>query len=402
MTQPVMAPAGVIASLIAGVLIYGMAMGTTYPLLGIMLSDQVAATWNGINAAATGLGLLAGVAIVPAFSRRFGAGRTALLGVVLMAASLAMLALARDFWLLFVVRMLLGCGANMLFVVAETALNVLTAPARRGRIMGIYTAAVALGFVVGPAVVALASDRPVALLLACAVVTAFALLPLHFARASVDRSVQPTSAARILPSVIALPFAFGFLFAASAIDAVAISLLPLIALDHSYTVQTGALFVTVFHVGLLVGQPVVGSALDHLGRRRTVLACCIVSLSCTVVLAFAGQIHFWPTALLMLIWGGTNYGLYTAGLALIGDRFSGEALSAATAAFAAVYALASVWSPVLAGGMLDSIGAGGFYLGIAGVYLIATICGVAFFRPVEPTLCPETNPDPWSVGPGDS
>ena len=69
MATSAMAPARVMACLIAGVLIYGLAMGTTYPLLGILLSDRVAAAWNGVNAAATGLGLLVGVALVPILGR---------------------------------------------------------------------------------------------------------------------------------------------------------------------------------------------------------------------------------------------------------------------------------------------------------------------------------------------
>ncbi|WP_282604790.1 MFS transporter [Pelagibius sp. Alg239-R121] len=374
----------IIAALISGVLIYGLAMGTTYPLLGVLLSADVPAVWNGINAAATGLGLLSGVVVVPILGRQFGAGFTALSGVILMAGSLVILAIVRDFWALFAARFLLGCGANMLFVVAETALNVFAEPARRGRIMGVYSAAVAFGFVIGPAVVAVTPDTPLLLLLICAFATLCAILPLGFVRTAVDCAIRPTSVTRILPAVIAFPFAFGFLFVASAIDAVVISLLPVIALDQSYPIETGVMFVTIFHIGLLVGQPAVGIALDHFGRRQTVLGCCLVSLGSTALLFFGNRFGFWPTALLMFFWGGANFGLYTGGLALIGDRFSGAALTAATAAFAAVYAVASIISPVLAGQTIDSVGAEGFYMIIAVIYLAALLCGAAFFRPLEP------------------
>lgn len=371
----------VIPTLIAGVLIYGLAMGTTYPLLGIVLAQHQSAVWNGVNAAATGLGLLLGVVLVPAFAKRLGAGMTALSGIVVMAAALSALAFGRDFWILFVGRLLLGCGANLLFVIAETALNTFAAPARRGRIMGLYTAATAFGFVVGPAIVAAMPQAQTMLLLICAAITAFALLPLRAVRAPIDRSVRPTSVTRILPAVIAFPFAFAFLFMASAIDAVAISLLPIVALDQSFSIEAAALFVTVFHIGLLVGQPVIGAALDRLGRRHTVLGCCIVSFGCAAALGFGDRFGFWPAALLMFVWGGANYGLYTAGLALIGDRFTNEALTAATAAFASVYAVAAVASPTLAGQAIDRFGADGFYAATAGIYLSALICGAVFFRP---------------------
>ncbi len=382
----------VIAALITGVLIYGLAMGTTYPLLGVVLSDQVSGASNGLNAAATGLGLIAGVILMPPVARRFGAGTAALIGVGVMVASLVALALTREFWLVFAARMALGFGANLLFVVAETALNIFADPVRRGRVMGIYSAAVAVGFVLGPAVVAATPDTPMLILLGCAVITVFALLPLSKARVSVDGAVQPTAARQMLPSILGFPFAFGFVFIGASVDAVVISLLPVIALGHGYTVEQGALFVTIFHIGLLVGQPLVGTALDHYGRRRSVLGCGAASLGCTVMIAMVGTHGFWPVAALMLVWGGANYGLYTAGLALIGDRFSDGALTAATAAFALVYAVASVFAPVIAGGTTELLGATSFYMSTALVYLAVTLIGAALFRPDEPTLAPRSMP----------
>ncbi|RUV79806.1 MFS transporter, partial [Mesorhizobium sp. M1A.F.Ca.IN.020.32.1.1] len=101
-----------IIALILGVTIYGFAMGTTYPLLGLLLSDQVSGALIGINTAATGLGLMTGVVLLPGLGRRLGAGRTALAGVGLLAAALVALAFLRDFWPVFAARLVLGCGAG--------------------------------------------------------------------------------------------------------------------------------------------------------------------------------------------------------------------------------------------------------------------------------------------------
>jgi MFS family permease len=313
-----MKSSNVIAALIVGVLIYGLAMGTTYPLLGVVLSHQVTGTLNGLNAGATGLGLLLGVLAMPSVSRRIGTGMTMLIGVATMATSLTALALTRDFWLIFAARLALGVGANFMFVIVETALNVFSPSDRRGRIMGLYSAAVAFGFVTGPAIVAAAPDAPLPVLLGCAVVAALALLPLNRVRRPIDAEVRPAPARRMGSAVLAFPFPFAILFIASAVDAVAISLLPFITLDQGFPITQGALFVTVFHIGLLAGQPLVGTALDVVGRQRTVVVCCALSLACTLLLAFSGQFTFWAAAGIMFVWGGANYGLYTAGLALIG------------------------------------------------------------------------------------
>ncbi|WP_292721431.1 MFS transporter [Mesorhizobium sp.] len=85
----------------------------------------------------------------------------------------------------------------------------------------------------------------------------------------------------------------------------------------------------------------------------------------------------------MLVWGGANYGLYTAGLALIGDRFRAEMLTAATAALASVYALAAIIGPVVAGGMMTALGAQGLFGAAAVVYLTALCGGLWLFRLAE-------------------
>jgi len=384
MPRPMPAETQTVAALILGVTIYGFAMGTTYPLLGLVLADQVSGVLNGLNAAASGLGLLMGVVVAPGLCRRLGAGRMALMGVAMMTVALLALAGIRTFfWPMFAVRLMLGCGAGLMFIVAETALNALAAPERRGRIMGLYTAGNALGFVVGPAMIAAMPDRPALLLLGCAAVTLVTLIPFAAVARPVGRMVVPAPARSVLPAIAAAPFAFGFLFIAAVIDAIAISLLPVILLDRGLTVPQGALMATVFHIGLVIGQPLIGLALDAAGRRRAVLGCCAVSFACTLPLVSADA-GFWPVAGLMLVWGGANYGLYTAALALIGDRFRSAALTAATAAFAAVYAVAAMLGPMLAGGMTTVFGAQGFFGAAALLYFAALLGGLRLFRPVEP------------------
>ncbi|RWB93464.1 MAG: MFS transporter [Mesorhizobium sp.] len=164
-----------------------------------------------------------------------------LLGVGLLAAALVALAFLRDFWPVFAAHLVLGCGAGLMFIVAETALNAAAAPERRGRIMGVYTAASALGLVLGPPMIALMPDRPAALLLGCAAIALMALIPFAAVRLRVSRAVAPGSARHILPAIAGFPLAFGFLFIASMVDAVAISLMPVIMLDRGFDVSQAAL-----------------------------------------------------------------------------------------------------------------------------------------------------------------
>lgn len=374
-----------IPAMIAGVLVYGLAVGASYPLLGLVLAGQVPAAWNGLNAAAMGLGMLAGIASLPRLARWLGAGRTVLLGVLAMALALGLMAWEQSFALLFGARLLLGWGSNLMFVVVETAINQQSAAGRRGRILGLYVAANTLGFVVGPALVALAPDRPGPLLAACAAVALLSLLPFSRARRILDRQPLPP-AGGALAVVRALPFAFALVLLASLVDSLVLSLLPVILTAQGASAASSALMVALFHVGLMVGQPLVGFGLDRLGRRRTVLACCGLACLATGLLAAGGAGEGPLPVLAFLVWGGSTYGLYTAGLALLGDRFAGGELLAGTGTIAAVYALAAVAAPLSAGSLLQALGPGDLFAVTALLYLLAGLAGACRFRPPEPSL----------------
>jgi hypothetical protein len=57
--------------------------------------------------------------------------------------------------------------------------------------------------------------------------------------------------------------------------------------------------------------------------------------------------------LMMFVWGGVSWGMYTLGLALLGERFQPGQLAAANAAFVMVYEVGSITGPVVSGAALD-------------------------------------------------
>lgn len=363
----------VVAALIAGVGVYGMALGTTYPLLGILLSDTAGDAMNGLNAAATGLGLLTGIALIPSLSIRLESGWVPPLGILVMAGSLAALSVAEGFWSVFAARFALGIGANFLFVIVETALTAMTPTRHRGRVMGLYTSVTAFGFVAGPALVAGYVHLAQTVLLGCAAIVGLAVVPLAAAARSVSASVSPAPWRAMLAPLRGDTGVLALVFLASAVDAIVIALLPVISLRQGFSTAEGAGLVAIFHLGLVLGQPLIGVCLDMVGRRRTLIACCAVSVAATAVAASAGLLGFWPVAAVMLVWGGANYGLYTGGLTVLGDTYRGAALAAAVSCFAAIYAVASSMAAPLSGLVLEGAGAAGFYAVCAGAYGLALV-----------------------------
>jgi hypothetical protein len=56
---------------------------------------------------------------------------------------------------------------------------------------------------------------------------------------------------------------------------------------------------------------------------------------------------------MMFLWGGVSWGIYTLGLALMGERVPAGQLAVANSAFVMMYELGSFGGPIIAGGAMD-------------------------------------------------
>ena len=140
-----------LAGVIATVSVFAIAQGLSYPLLSFILQRQgMSPSLIGLSAAMTPLGFILSAPLIPWLSRRFGAGRTALACAGLAALLLALIGWQQNVWLWFPLRFLLGLSVNPLYVISETWMIALTPPAKRGRIMGLYTSIISAGFATGP------------------------------------------------------------------------------------------------------------------------------------------------------------------------------------------------------------------------------------------------------------
>ena len=148
-TEPT--PWAAIAGVIATVSVFAIAQGLSYPLLSFILQRQgVSPGLIGLSAAMTPIGFIVSSPLIPALARRFGAGRTALSCAGLSAIVLALIGWTQDLYPWFLLRFLIGVTTNPLYVLSEIWMIALAPPARRGRIMGVYTSVISAGFAAGP------------------------------------------------------------------------------------------------------------------------------------------------------------------------------------------------------------------------------------------------------------
>jgi predicted MFS family arabinose efflux permease len=102
----------------------------------------------------------------------------------------------------------------------------------------------------------------------------------------------------------------------------------------------------------------IGWIADHTSKRGTIIACFIGACICLLSMPFAiGSIWIWP---LLLFTGAAGFGIYTVGLAELGDRFNGADLVAGTAAFSTAFGLGALTGAALCGVAMAAFGAHGF------------------------------------------
>jgi len=173
---------GLIA-VIASMVIVNLVYGLTLPLLSLVLDSQ------GISKSVIGLSIVAqacaGVVLAPFIPRlmqRTGAARLMQYATLLAAATLIVLGLVQDVYLWFPLRFLLGAAAAMLWSASEVVINELADDNWRGRIIGVYGSAGAVGFALGPLVLIMTGTEGLLPFAVTAAIIILASLPLILIR----------------------------------------------------------------------------------------------------------------------------------------------------------------------------------------------------------------------------
>ncbi len=353
-----------LAGIIATVSVFAIAQGLGYPLLSFILQRQgMSPSMIGLSAAMTPLGFILSAPLIPLLSRHFGAGRTALSCAGIAALLLALIGWQQNVWLWFPLRFLLGFTVNPLYVISETWLISLTPPAKRGRIMGVYTSIISAGFALGPFTLAFVGTTGwppflvgIGAFLLCGLCLLKVLpkLPdLH------DGHAQQASVGRFVPQARLLLFA---VFAAAAFEQVALALMSVYGKGYGSSEAKISMLLAVFVAGNIALQIPLGMLAERQGAHRALLLCAQATvLGCLVLPWSFNSILVWPV---VFVWGAVSFGVYTMALIQLGERFSGSMLMAGNAAFAMVWGVGGIAGPPVTGLVMELIGVQGFPLSL--------------------------------------
>ena len=335
------------AAVIVAATIFGLSYSLSAPLIAMSLAASGhSGSYIGLNAAMHALGVLLIAPVMPTLAARFGARTLAVAALVVTAVVLAAFARVTDVAWWFPMRVVLGMAAEVLFVMSETWTNVLSTEQARGRTMAVYTAALSLGMVLGPALLSVLGVDAGAYLAGAAIAlaaVAFILPPWVVApRRSVPEPAQPLRYMRLAPIALATTVLN------AGVETAGLSFISLYATQLGWTEARAMQLISVLMLGAIVLQLPIGWLADKVDKRRLVLALAAISALTALFWPFALR-ETWLAFGVVFVWGGLFVGIYTVMLAMVGSRFQGNDLVGVYAVMGLAWGLGALVGPTLAG-----------------------------------------------------
>ena len=353
----------------------GFGFGLLMTLVSLRLEEMTgSALMTGINGAAAALSTLAATPVLPFLLRRIDGRRLMMGSFLFVALTIMLMPLLENAWIWIALRFIGGMPLTFVFVVSESWINQIAPRANRATILGIYAATLSAGFGAGAALLSLIGTEGATPFFAGAVIVAASIIPLLLLRGpgvepprkgEADISAQ-FRAMRGAPTAMMAAIAFG------ALESALYQLGPVYGVRIGLTPETAALLVSAGAIGGIALQVPLGWLADRFGRTRMLM---LIAASGVIGPLFLHlTTGFTPGLFIVLFfYAGLIAGLYTVGLALIGERFEGGGLVAANAAFVFGYGLGSLVGTPLAGQSMDMFNPWGFLPAMAALAALPLI-----------------------------
>lgn len=358
------------------------------------------------GASNTMVGLVMAIEFISVFAISFGLRgilrvislRTGLLlSALFRLPSLLLLAYFTDMpmWLLLV--FVHGIGNFLNQILLQTWINSLPFERSRGLSMALFGTSISLGLACGPVVLQLLDSvsesiadlvplidqvvlnyldlaRPEAVqtstqisLIASAMITTLAMLPTLLGGMLIPR-FRMTQSSNIPQAVRKAP-AIMFAVAVSGVSILGVqSFITLYGLSNNLTLDQASLLLTAFMLGSILLEVPTAWISDFFDRRYVMIVLVFLSLICASYLPIAIYTPHLAWGLLFL-WGGVIGGLFSVCLAMTAERFSGEYLISANAAFSIMDNIGGMIGILLIGVCMDLFGSDGlpYVIMLAGV-----------------------------------
>lgn len=379
MNKPITLRFWILVSIVA---ISGFSQGMLLPLIAIIFEqDGVSSSMNGLHATGLYIGVLVASPLMEAPLRRFGYKPIILVGIFLVALSLAFFPIWKSYWFWFILRLAIGIGDHMLHFATQTWITSFSAKERIGRNISIYGLFFGLGFAAGPLMIGLVKiNTALPFILSSAISLAAWLTvwllknehPEHdtdstsfFGTMKRFRKVFQYAWIAFLP-----PFGYGFL------EASLNGNFPVYAIRSGIGVDAVALLLPAFAIGGILSQLPLGILSDKLGRRNVLI---VVTLSGFLTFTAAGLLESSTIGLLICFFlAGTLVGsTFSLGISYMADLLPKSLLPAGNLMCGIFFSFGSISGPFIGGIAIQ------WLKGISFFYVISTMLLLIFIALVS-------------------
>jgi MFS family permease len=357
---------GVIAAMAVVNLVYGI----SFPLLALVLDSQgVSKSMIGISTIMQAVAVLAIAPFAPGLMNRFSPARLMQVMGVVLSFLFILAGLYQNVWFWFPLRFIIGAATAMLWIASESLINQLAEDQWRGRIIGVYAAVGAAGFALGPMLLIATGSAGMLPFIATSVLTLLAALPLFLVtHHSLDLDTEATTG--IWKVFLLAPVIMLANVAYAAVVESMITFFPLYGINLGMTQEFSLGLMTIMGLGSMILVLPLSWVADHVNRLAMLIVVLLVTMAC--LLAFPHVLGLEPRFIytFFFVFGGVEGMIYTLGVVLIGERFKGAQLAAATTGFTACWGAGTIIGPLLVGVGMDVFGNGSMVLIIFALFAI--------------------------------
>ncbi len=353
------------AAMAVTALIYGLSL----PLLSLVMDARgISGTLIGLSTAVQSVGIVLLAPFLPGYMSRTGPAVPMLGAILVSLVAFLLLPLFTSIGSWLVLRFVIGAAGGVLWVCGDAWVNEVATERIRGRVVAIYGVAVAGGFSLGPLLLSVTGTEGVAPFLVSSAIILLSALPLL----PVIRIAPSMHGDRVggLHRYFALaPVAMLMCLVYAISEAILLTFLPLYGIEQGLTEGQALYLIVLMGIGGMLGQLPIGWLADHMDRLTLASLNILFVAVAAIAIPTVITIPAW-NLVLMLFLGAAATGVYTIGLVMIGERFKGADLAAASALFGLLFGAGSILGPPVGGVAMEFLPTHGMPLSIAVLYAI--------------------------------
>lgn len=342
---------GVIAAMAVVNLVYGI----TFPLLALVLDGQgISKTLIGLNTMVQALAVIVIAPWAPGLLSRIPPSRLMQGVTVLLAVLFIVAGLFPNVWFWFPLRFVIGALTAMLWISSEALINDLAEERWRGRIIGFYAAVGAAGFALGPLLLIGTGSVGMLPFVATSVFILCAGIPLFIVHHRQMTRHEETHEGLwavfwLAPAVMLANVAY-----AAAAESL-LTFFPIFAIELGLGENLALGLMTVMGFGTMILVMPLSWLADHVDRMGMLAVCVLLTILGLLLMPSLIRMG-WLAGVYAFVFGGLEGMIYTLGVVLVGERFKGALLAAATTLFTACWGAGTVVGPLVVGLGMDLFG----------------------------------------------